>query len=65
VRVVGAVSQLVGVDHGEDVGDAEGLPDVALALYLRHVQGIAPDPVRRFSQPAEAFGLLVCGGCHW
>ena len=45
VRVLGAVAELVGVGHGEDVRDAEGLADVALALDLAHLQGVVPDAV--------------------
>ena len=45
VRVLGPVAELVGVDHGEHVGDAERLADVALALHLAHVQRVAADAV--------------------
>ena len=45
VRVLGAVGGQVLVDHGEDVGEAEALADVALALHLAHVQDVVPDAV--------------------
>ena len=35
--IVCAVTQLVGVDGGEDVGGSERLPDVSLTLFLTHV----------------------------
>src|SRR4051794_19012488 len=64
VWVIGAVPQLVHVRHSEYVGDAERLADVSLALYLAHVQGVAPDPVRRVPQCGESLSLLVGGRRH-
>ena len=55
VRVVGPEAQLVLVDHREDVGDAERLADVPLALDLAHVERVAADPGRRLAQPGDAF----------
>jgi hypothetical protein len=49
------VSELVAVGDSEDVGNAERLTDVALALHLTHVQGIAPDPLSRGPQPLHSF----------
>ena len=70
VRVVGAVAQAVGVDGGEDVGGAEGLSDVALALFLAHVQRVVPDAVGEFGDRRDAGRLTCrgrggCGGGHW
>ena len=45
VRIVRTESQLILVEDGEDVGDAEGLADVALTLHLAHVEGVPADPV--------------------
>ena len=41
VEIVGVVAQLVEVERGEEVGDAEALADVALALPARHGQHVA------------------------
>jgi hypothetical protein len=43
--LVGAELERMAVGDGEDVGPAERLADVALALHLAHAQGIAPDAV--------------------
>ena len=64
MRVLGAVPQLIHVHHGEDVGDPQRLADVALALHLAHVQGVAPDPIRRVPQRGEPVSALLGGGCH-
>ena len=41
--VVGAVAHRMAVGDGEDVGQAERLPDVALALHFAHPQSEAAD----------------------
>ena len=62
VRILGAVAQLVGVDGGEHVGGAEGLPDVALALGLAHVEDVVAHAVGGRRHLLAAVGLD--GECH-
>ena len=64
VRVLGAVAQAVGVDGGEDVGGAEGLSDVALALFLAHVQGVVPDAVGELGDGRDA-GRVTWSWPRW
>ena len=56
VRIVGTVSQLVGVDRCQHIGGAEGLADIALALGLAHVQHVVTHPVGGLRRP---FGLRI------
>ena len=63
VRIVGTESQLILVEDGEDVGDAEGLADVALALHLAHVEGVPADPVGGLAQPSDPLGVVFPGPC--
>ena len=51
---VGAVVHRMAVGHGQHVGPAERLADVALALHLAHAQRVAADAVG---------GLHQLGGC--
>src|SRR6185503_715023 len=62
LRLVGTVSQLVGVDAGQHVGGAEGLPDISLALRFAHVERVVPCAVggRRHLLAAAGFD----GECH-
>ena len=55
----------VGVGDGEDVGDAERLADVALALHLAHVQRVEPDAVGRGAEPLDAVGSAAAGAVDW
>ncbi len=65
VRIVGSVSQLVGVHRGEHVGRTKGLTDVALALRLTHIEGVVAHAIGGFAhllgthQATSACGLAV------
>ena len=59
VRVLRPVAQRVEVGHGQHVGDAERLGDVALALHLAHAQRVAADAVGAFGQ-ARHVGQASC-----
>jgi hypothetical protein len=56
VRILRPEGELVGVDGGEDVGGAETLADVALALCLTHVDDVVTDAVGGVVDAAQAVG---------
>jgi hypothetical protein len=60
--VLRAEPEQVAEQDGEHVGDAEGLADVALALHLAHVEGVAADAVGGVAEPGDAVGLVRHGG---
>ena len=62
LRVLRAEPQHVAEQDGEHVGHAEGLADVALALHLAHVEGVAADPVGGVAEPGDAVGVGPRGG---
>src|SRR5699024_2198823 len=53
----GVQPQLVRVEHGEHVGDVEGLADVALALHLGLDQGVLADAMGRFPDAPDPLGI--------
>jgi hypothetical protein len=55
--IVGPVGERAAVRDRQDVGHAERLPDVALALDLAHAQGIASDAIGAVAELRADFAV--------